>query len=119
MDLPMLVVFLVTVVMATISALLLISYFLIKHVNVLITTGPLYAIRRDNGTPKEPHLCTGFMHEISHPWRRGKGIQIRVRNQIVQVGLCRKHPHQKEDEGALSAIGGRYMDTDVKDIRGW
>jgi hypothetical protein len=87
--------------------------------NKVFPLGPLYFIRRDNGTKGTPLICKAFMHEISHPWRRGKGIQVRIRSQVLQVGVCKKYPDQREDEGVLSAIGGRYMDTEVKDIREW
>lgn len=87
--------------------------------NKVFPLGPLYFIRRDNGTKGMPRICKAFMHEISSPWRRGKGIQVRIGTQVLQVGLCKKYPDQREDEGVLSAIGGRYMDTEVKDIREW
>lgn len=102
-----------------VTVFLFISYIIKNANNRVFPVGPLYLIRRDTGTPKDPRICTGFMHEVSHPWRRGKGIQVRLGKQVIQVGFCRKYPNQQEDEGVLSAIGGRYMDTDVKDIRGW
>lgn len=109
------------IIILLLSVLICVSLSIVVYTadNRVFPVGPVYFIRRDNGSSKDPIICTGFMNEISSPWRRGKGIQIRVRKQVVQVGLCRKHPYQKEDEGVLSAIGGRYMDTDVKDIRGW
>jgi hypothetical protein len=108
--------------MLTYSILVVVLLLVLAYksaLNRLFPVGPLYLIRRDNGSSKDPFICIGFMHEVSHPWRRGKGIQVRIRSQVLQFGLCKKHPQQKEDEGVLSAIGGRYMDTDVKDIRGW
>ena len=100
-------------------AVLLITVVFKVSLNRVFPVGPLYFIRRDTGTYKDPVVCKGFMHEIAAPWRRGRGLQVRVRSQVFQVGLCKKHPDQKEDEGVLSAIGGRYMDTEVKDIREW
>ena len=98
---------------------LCISFIYIKALNRVFPIGPVYFIRRDNGSKNTPVLCKAFMHEISNPWRRGKGIQVRIRSQVLQVGVCKKYPDQREDEGVLSAIGGRYMDTEVKDIREW
>jgi hypothetical protein len=108
----------ILVILSLILALAVVSLFKYS-LNRVFPIGPFYFIRRDNGSKSMPVLCKGFMNEISSPWRRGKGLQIRIRSQVLQVGLCKKYPDQREDEGVLSAIGGRYMDTEVKDIREW
>jgi len=87
--------------------------------NRVFVIGNLYMIRRDNGKPSDRLIAKGFMHEISAPWRKGKGLQVRIKSQVFQIGFCRKHPHHKEDEGVLAAMGGRYMDVTAKDIREW
>ena len=105
---------------AVVLALIILFIWIIKiSLNRLFVIGFVYVIRRDNGKSSDKHVATGFMRGISPPWYTGRGIQARIGTQVVQIGVCRKNKHHKEDEGVLSAMGGRYMDVTAKDIREW
>lgn len=87
--------------------------------NKVRAIGPLYWIARDFVDERTPVVCTGFMHETDHPWRRGKGLQIRFKNKTIQVGLCKRTYPLDETEGVLSAVGGRMLDVSVDEIESW
>ena len=91
----------------------------IRFKNRVISLFFLYYIRRDTGKTGDPILATGFMHQISPPWKRGKGIQVRIKTSVVQIGICKKHHHDGEDSGILAAVGGKYLDSKVEEIREW
>jgi hypothetical protein len=90
-----------------------------KCLNRVVGLGTFYVIRRDNGKKTHPRISIGFMKEISHPWRRGKGVQVRYKTHVLQVGVCKKHDHASEEEGVLTAIGGRFLEASAKEIREW
>jgi hypothetical protein len=92
------------------------SYY---YKNRVITIGPFYYILRDNGALTDPLICKGFMNQLRAPWRKGKGLQVSYKTYTFQVGISKKYPNQEEDQGIMSAVGGRYLDTDTKDIREW
>lgn len=86
--------------------------------NKVQAIGPVYWITRDYCVPSTPFICRGFMHEVDPPWRKGKGIQVRVGSRTFQVGLCRKHNHDEVD-GVLAAMDGRFLDLEPKEIGNW
>lgn len=105
-------------------SLVIITYIGLKHLfsdglNSLFYFGPLYVITRDNSNIKDPHLSLGFMRQTSHPWKIGKGLNIRFNRYSIQIGLCRKSGHKDEESGLLGAMGGRLLDEDVSEIRKW
>ena len=87
--------------------------------NALYVFKGLYIIRRDNGKSSDKRLSKAFMRGLSYPWYTGRGIQLRIKSNVIQIGTCKAHPDQQEEEGALSVVGGRYMDSTAKDIREW
>lgn len=90
-------------------------YYTFKDtMNVLQVVGPVYWITKNN-VPKTPFVSKGFMHETSEPWRRGTGVQFRVRKHSFQIGLCKKQ-NLDETTGALSALQGRFLETSPQDI---
>ena len=107
-----------TVLLLLVIVLLVVAT-LRKALNRVVGFGPFYVIRRDNGKKSDPKVTTGFMKEIAAPWRQGKGVQITVSTFVLQVGVCKKHNHPSEEEGVLTAIGGRYLDSTTQEIREW
>lgn len=96
------------------------SYLLFKDtLNKLQAVGPVYWITRDIVPKKTPIVTIGFMHEIDFPWRKGKGIQIRIPRRTFQLGVCHKGTDLDETTGTLSAVGGRFMDTPPTEIGEW
>jgi hypothetical protein len=87
----------------------------------------IYWILRDNGTEYMPYVCKAFMLQTAPPWWKGKGIQFRIKNRTLQVGvLLRKgKPSALSDidddelEGLLGQLGGHEMDADARTIRDW
>jgi hypothetical protein len=78
-----------------------------------------YWIARDVGTPNIPHAAMGTCQELGGHWRKGKGPQLRFGKYLFQFGLCKKNKIKDEKEGLLFAVGGREMDTTVKEIKTW
>jgi hypothetical protein len=96
------------------------SFFLFKDtLNKLQAVGPVYWITRDLVVKNSPIITKGFMHETDHPWRHGKGIQIRVPKRTFQIGLCKKQQNFDEFSGVLAAVQGRFMDTPATEIGEW
>jgi hypothetical protein len=96
------------------------GYFVFKDtMNVVQGIGPVYWITRDNGMDNQPIICVGFMRETGEPWRTGKGLQVRIKQYVFQLGLCRRNPNKEEEEGLLFAMKGRALDTQAKDIASW
>ncbi len=104
-----------------IVVILLLSIFLLfsKALNKVIGFGFIYLIRRDTGSSDMPRITVGFMKELCHPWRRGKGVQIRIKTQIFQIGFCKKTKHNDEESGILDAMSGRFLPDTAKDIGSW
>lgn len=60
----------------------------------------------------------GTMHELSRPWRKGTGLYVTFLKWSLQIGVC--HPQRLTDEqGTLSAVQGRYLETSPKEIGQW
>jgi hypothetical protein len=90
-----------------------------KYINRVVTVGFFYYILRDNGSLLDPVVCKAFMNQLCEPWRKGKGVQFRFKTYTFQVGVSKKYPGQPDDQGVMSAVGGRYLDTDTQEIREW
>lgn len=78
-----------------------------------------YWIARDTGASNIPHIAMGTCQELGGYWRKGKGIQLRFGKYLFQFGLCKKNKIQDEKEGLLFAVGGRELDTTIKEIKTW
>lgn len=83
-----------------------------------------YWIFRDNGIIGTPYVVKAFMHQVSPPWWRGKGVQFRLKNYTLQVGILRAKAVPPSDSdldsdlsGLLVQMGGRELDLDAKTIR--
>lgn len=61
----------------------------------------------------------GTMHELAHPWRIGQGIYIVINKKSLQVGKCYEQPWLDETKGVLSAVQGRYLEVEPKEIGDW
>jgi len=95
------------------------GFFLFKGtMNIVQSVGPIYWITRDYVPANSPVIATAFMHEISAPWRHGKGIQIALFKRTFQIGICHKNEFD-ETSGVLAAVKGRFMDTPPTDIGNW
>lgn len=90
-----------------------------KADNKVVGVGFVYVIRRNNGASSDPHISTGFMRELAHPWRVGKGVQVRLGVNVFQLGLCRKTKHEDEMSGFLSAMQARMLEEPIEKIREW
>jgi hypothetical protein len=60
----------------------------------------------------------GTMHQLSAPWKKGSGIYVAVAYRILQIGLCFRQ-NLDDIEGTLSAVQGRYLDVEPKEIGKW
>lgn len=85
-------------------------------VGLVQTVGRVYFIlKRDT---RMLSFGRGTMHELSSPWRKGSGLYATICKWSLQVGVC--HPQQLNDEqGTLSAVQGRYLETTPKEIGQW
>lgn len=90
-----------------------------RAMNKVRGIGPFYVIRRDIGKDYMPIFAIGFMRELGAPWRIGKGLQLRIKSHIFQIGVCRKQKFDDEVTGVLAALDGRFMEETAKDIRDW
>lgn len=84
--------------------------------DVVRTCGPVYWIGRHD--PRLFSAGLGTMHQVSAPWKKGRGVYIALFRYSLQVGLCRSQK-LNEIDGTLSAIQGRYLDIEPKDIGNW
>ena len=107
----------VSVTLVTTLGIVFISFY--RYINQLWTIGPLYWITRDNTSLQSPIVAVGFMRQTNHPWKTGKGLQIRINRYALQVGICKKTQPINETNGILGAIGGRIMEEDTSTIRNW
>lgn len=97
-----------------------ISFLIFRDtMNVVQAVGPVYWICRDIIPTNTPLLAWGFMRQTSAPWRVGKGIQIKVRNHTLQIGLSRVGSDMSDEDGLMTAVQGRYLKAKAKDIRDW
>lgn len=80
------------------------------------TFGPVYWVSK-----KDPRLFAigkGTMHQVLPPWKKGSGIYVTAIYRSLQVGLCFKQDLD-DLEGTLSAVQGRYLDVEPKEIGKW
>lgn len=83
---------------------------------LLYVIGPVYWIlKKDN---RFFSVGLGTMHEVAEPWRRGRGVYAVVAKRCLHIGLCRTQTLD-ETEGILSAVQGRYLDTEPREIGNW
>ena len=84
--------------------------------DVLRTCGPIYWIGKKHH--KRFGVGKATMHQLSAPWLKGKGFYIAVAHMSLQIGIC--FPQDLDEvEGTLSAIQGRYLDIEPKEIGQW
>jgi len=87
--------------------------------NNLYKIWKVYWILRDTGKPKDKVFSTAFMRQTSALWATGKGIQIRIKKYVFQIGLCSTPKTLADDEGLLYAVQGRIMDIPPGEIGDW
>lgn len=87
--------------------------------NYLWTFGKIYWVFRDNGTKGTPFIAMGFMRQLSEPYFRGSGPQIRIGKYTLQIGLASKTSADSEEDGVLKAMDGYYMDASGEEIGNW
>lgn len=86
------------------------------EMNSLYTMGPVYWItKRDL---RLIALGVGTMHQTNSPWRKGRGVYLVLFKKCFQIGLSTKQ-HLNEIDGTLSAVQGRYLDVEPKEIGNW
>lgn len=103
----------------TILVLSVVGFVIHASTNSLYVFGMIYMIKRDNGKLTDPIIARGFMNGINPPWYKGRGFQIRIGKRVLQIGICRATDNKNDDEGILGAVGGRYMEESVDQIRNW
>jgi hypothetical protein len=82
----------------------------------------IYTILRDIGTPADPTISIGFMRQTGPPWKTGKGLQIRIKKYIFQIGICKSNKKVKakgEETGLLYAMQGRLLEEEPSKIGNW
>lgn len=84
--------------------------------NLVQGFGPLYWIVRED--TRMFSVGRGTMHELSEPWRKGQGIYVVALRRCLQVGFCRTQTFE-ETEGILSAMQGRFLDLEPREIGNW
>ena len=82
----------------------------------ILYLGPLYIAIRNNGISKIPFISKGVLRQLGKPWRRGVGIELRARQYVLHIGVCRK---TTSDDPTLSSLDGSWMDVDIETIKGW
>ena len=87
--------------------------------NCLYVFRRLYLIKRDIGVKGTPLITKAFIRGTQAPWYIGHGIQFRVRTTTLQFGLCKSTDHKTEEEGVLSAMGGRFLEDPADAIGKW
>jgi hypothetical protein len=78
--------------------------------------GPIYwIVRSDNRL-----ISVGFgtMHELSEPWRKGRGVYVAMFKRSIQIGVCYRQ-NLDDTAGTLSAVQGRYLDISASEIGNW
>lgn len=85
-------------------------------IDVVRTCGPVYWIGRVDS--RWASIGKGTMHQLSPPWKKGTGIYIAIAKRSLQIGLCHSQNFDEVD-GTLSAIQGRYLDLEPKEIGQW
>ena len=78
--------------------------------------GPVYiAVERK---PSERRVFSrAWIIEMAPPFRKGKGVRLRLRSRAFQIGVCRRHP--EAEENLLSHIGWREAEASLDKIRQW
>ena len=90
-----------------------------KYINCMWKFGSIYWILRDNGAKGTPIFGWGFMRQVSEPYLRGNGPQIRVGKYTFQVGKASKPDVNNDEEGTLQAMDGYYMQSTAEEIGNW
>lgn len=82
--------------------------------------GPLY-FATETKCSERAHLSRAWITEMAPPYRKGKGVRLRLGRYAVQVGICHKNDvDETEDvEGLLDHVGWRSLDTSVDEILLW
>lgn len=86
------------------------------NLGLVKTFGPLYW-----GTNVDRRILSigkSTMHQTSSPWRKGQGVYVALFHRHAYIGWARKQD-MDEIEGTLSAIQGRYLDLEPKEIGKW
>jgi hypothetical protein len=84
--------------------------------DIVRTCGPVYWIGRHD--LRRFSIGLGTMHQVSAPWKKGRGVYIALFRYSLQIGLCHSQK-LNEIDGTLSAIQGRYLDIEPKEIGNW
>ena len=113
----MLIVYTLFTIVFVIAAIITMLYK--KALNSLIYFKSVYMILRDNANITDPLISKGFMRQTSQPWMVGRGLNFRLKNYSLQIGVCKPSDHADEQSGLLGALGGRLMDTNASEIREW
>jgi hypothetical protein len=92
-------------------------YFLLEGgLDTVRTFGVVYWVRQNDHRLFSVGKAT--MHQLSAPWKKGKGLYVALFYKNLQIGLCFKQ-NLDETNGTLSAIQGRYLDVEPKEIGKW
>lgn len=92
-------------------------YIFSGAVGLVQSVGRVYFIlKRDT---RWASMGRGTMHELSHPWRKGRGLYITLFKWSLQIGVCRPLGNIGFEQGTLSAVQGRYLETTPKEIGQW
>lgn len=90
--------------------------------NRLYSISFVYAILRDIGKNGDPLVSIGFMRQTGPPWKTGKGVQIRVKKYVLQLGICRsnkKITREEHELGLLYAMQARLLEDKPNKIGNW
>lgn len=87
--------------------------------NLYLIKNKVYFIIKDTGRPGDPRMSIGFMRQINEPWLTGRGLQLRLGKNFIQVGLCGNPQNLDNQNGLLYAMQGRLMDTNPDEIGDW
>ncbi len=78
-----------------------------------------YVFQRKRRPVDTKWVQRGFVREIDHPYRRGRGLQIRAGTSIWGIGLCRKRSFADDDEATEKALEARVLSDDIYEIGDW
>lgn len=99
---------------------LIVSYLLFRNtLNTVQVAGRVYWIVRDLVPKGTRRFSRAFMRETESPWRTGKGIQLRVSNKTIQVGICDKGRPGDDLDGLVYAMQGRLLVDSPHVIGNW
>lgn len=78
--------------------------------------GPVYFFRAQCDSRR---LQRGFIREIDPPYRRGKGLQVRVFGNVFGIGLCRRVRYANEYEAVRDALEASDIVESAENIGDW